>query len=175
MTTLFETLVLIGMFAALFGWLAVTYFWICALAKWVWLLTIRRWFVIAVTFAVLIAVAILVQLATGIDMLASLGRLIGLVVTPIIAVPIADYVAYRRAPRLAGRVVRGATLSSTTGAVPKARDIGHRRSTPLGPADDQVSSIFRMAASTVSRRSLAHCVPSSSRISRLARRAMRSR
>jgi hypothetical protein len=98
MTTLHELLVLISAIIAVFGSLAVAYWWINAFTKWVWLLTVRRWLVIGVTLFILLAVFILVQLLTHLDMLTSLGFLIGLIATPLMAVPLADYIAFRCAP-----------------------------------------------------------------------------
>jgi len=109
MTALFEVIALIGAIATVFGALAITYFWISAFTNWLWMLTIRRWLVIAITLAVLLAVVVPVQILTGLDMLTSLGFLIGLVATPLIAVPLTDAIAHRLAPpdRRVGQTWRG--------------------------------------------------------------------
>ena len=79
MTTLLELAALVVTIVAIFGTLAIIHLWLGAMAQWLWLLTIRGPLVAAVSFAVLVATLVALQLLTGLDMMTSLGFLIGLV------------------------------------------------------------------------------------------------
>ena len=98
MTTLLELAALVVTIVAIFGTLAIIHLWLGAMAQWLWLLTIRGPLVAAVSFAVLVATLVALQLLTGLDMMTSLGFLIGLVAMPFAAIPLANLIAYRLAP-----------------------------------------------------------------------------
>lgn len=98
MTTVLDLTILVLALLLAFGVPTLLVIWIRAAADWCWLLAIRKWLVAPVSFAVLLVVTGLLHFVFDMHFTSPLAMLVGLYVTPVAAISLANLIALRRVP-----------------------------------------------------------------------------